>query len=53
MIIAVVLGYSLLTIIFAGSKSSFADSINPGVFALGSKPYGVSNQRDMAFKDKM
>ena len=28
--------------IFSGSKASFADSINPGVFALDSKPYDVS-----------
>jgi hypothetical protein len=36
------IGYILLVTIHTGSKSSFADSINPGVFALDSKPYGSS-----------
>ena len=42
LIITAVIGYILLTMIFSGSKASFADSINPGVFALDSKPYGIS-----------
>ena len=41
-IIAIMAGYILLTTIYVVSKASFADSINPGVFALDSKPYGVS-----------
>ncbi|HET6641084.1 MAG TPA: hypothetical protein VFG77_05725 [Nitrososphaeraceae archaeon] len=41
-IVAIIVGYILLTIVYTGSKASFADSINPGVFALDSEPYDVS-----------
>ena len=41
-IITAIIGYVLLAMIFSGFKASFADSINPGVFALDSKPYGIS-----------
>ena len=39
-IIAIIIGCISLTAINAGP--SFADSINPGIFALDSKPYGSS-----------
>jgi hypothetical protein len=35
-------GYISLMAIHVGSNASYADSINPGVFALDSKPYGSS-----------
>jgi hypothetical protein len=38
----IVVGYILLAALYTGSKMSFADSINPGVLALDSKPYGSS-----------
>src|SRR5918992_4981379 len=38
----IMVGYFMLTATHTGSKLSFADSINPGVFALDSKPYGNS-----------
>jgi hypothetical protein len=41
-VIVIMVGYVLLMAIHADSKLSFADSINPGVFALDSKPYGSS-----------
>ena len=41
-IIAIIVWYISLTATNVGSNASFADSINPGVFALDSKPYGSS-----------
>ena len=41
-IVTIIVGYISLTAIYLGSNLSFADSINPGVFALDSKPYGSS-----------
>jgi hypothetical protein len=38
----IVVGYIALAALYIGSKLSFADSINPGVLALDSKPYGSS-----------
>lgn len=38
--IIITIAYISIAATYAGSKASFADNINPGVFALDSKPYG-------------
>ena len=43
-VIGIMVGFVLLMAIHADSNLSFVDSINPGVFALDSKPYGSSYQ---------
>lgn len=45
----ITIAYVSIVATYAGSKASFADSINPGVFALDSKPYG-STYEDWTIK---
>ena len=45
----ITIAYGSIVATYAGSKASFADSINPGVFALDSKPYG-STYEDWTIK---
>ena len=47
--IIITIAYVSIAATYAGSKASFADNINPGVFALDSKPYG-STYEDWTIK---
>ena len=45
----ITIAYASVVVSYTGSKASFADNINPGVFALDSKPYG-STYEDWTIK---